>query len=137
MKKFLGAILLLSSCMPHSPSSQAGDEGGANTPVPFRYAKLLTVERNDSMIIADIRNPWSADTTAVLHHYEIPRPFCKVLVYTSVHCGLLKELGALSSIRGVGDVEYIHIPEIVKGLKDGTVQNCGGSAEPNIEHTLF
>lgn len=133
MKKILGAILLLSSCMPHSPSSQADGEGGAYTPVPFKYAKLLKVERNDSMIIADIRNPWSADTTAVLHHYEVSRPFGKVLVYTSVHCGLLKELGAIGSISGVGDAEYIHIPEIKKGLKDGTVQDCGGSAEPNIE----
>ena len=124
----LSALLLLASCM----------GGGADSfsdlqPVTFRYASLLKVSRNDSVIVADIMNPWAVDTTAVLHHYEIKKPFRNTVVYTSVHSGLFTEMGCLGAISGLGDTQYINLPVLREGLEKGTIKDCGGSMEPNIE----
>ena len=78
-------------------------------------------------------NPWAVDTTAVLHHYEIKKPFCKTVVYTSVHSGLFTEMGCLGTISGLGDTQYINLPVLREGLEKGTIKDCGGSMEPNIE----
>ena len=124
----LSALLLLASCMGGGADSFSDLE-----PVTFRYASLLKVSRNDSVIVADIMNPWAVDTTAVLHHYEIKKPFRNTVVYTSVHSGLFTEMGCLGAISGLGDTQYINLPVLREGLEKGTIKDCGGSMEPNIE----
>ena len=90
----------------------------------MKYATRLTLRHADGFTLAEVRNPW--DTTAVLHRYvlvpsgaplpkELPAgdvvrtPLRNAAVTTSVHCGLMGELGAADAIKGVCDLEYINL----------------------------
>ncbi len=42
-------------------------------------------------------------------------PLSKAVVYSSVHCGLLNQIGALKSIGGVCDLKYIKLQEVQEG----------------------
>ncbi len=102
-------------------------------------------------------NPW--DSTAVLHRYVlVPRgasadehtlqayagggttvvrvPVRRAGVATAVHCGLLCELGAGGAICGVCEKQYIDIPLVRQGLRDGTVADFGNGMAPNVERII-
>lgn len=118
------------------------------TSITLRYAQNLTLTQADGYVQAVLRNPW--DTTAVLQTYLlVPReqdlpsslppgivirtPLQKTLVYSSVHCQLIHDLGFISAIAGVCDPEYIKLADIQQGLTQGTIANCGSNTAPNIE----
>ena len=98
-----------------------------------------------------LRNPW--DTTSVLSTYilvdkesEMPKhlpegtlirtPLSKALVYTAVHCNLIKELGVVQSIGGICELQYIKVPEIIEGCKNGTIVNAGEGTNPDMEKII-
>lgn len=137
-------ILLLASCA----------AGGGNTveadgqEVEMKYATRLTLRHADGFTLAEVRNPW--DTTAVLHRYvlvpsgaplpkELPAgdvvrtPLRNAAVTTSVHCGLMGELGAADAIKGVCDLEYINLTAVRQGVECGSIKDLGSSMTPNIE----
>ena len=113
----------------------------------MRYARNLTMIKYDGYTEVLIRNPW--DTVTVLHHYalveadnksELPQgativhvPLQRAGVFTAVHCGLIKELGCEHSIRGICEIEYINIPSIRRGVKEGRIANFGNAMEPTME----
>lgn len=122
------------------------DDGG--TPVEMRYAKLLTVRDNGEYVTVQVTDPW--DSTRVLHRYvlvsrdkELPGnlpegdvvrvPLKNAVVYTSVHCGLISELGSYASIRGVCDLQYINMSQLHKDVEKGRIRDLGESMTPNIE----
>ena len=105
----------------------------------------------ENYIVAQLRNP--RDTTKILHTYvlvdkkqplpqELPlgtlvrTPLSKAVIYSSVHCSLLKDLGALNSIGGVCDLKYIKLPEIEEGCRNGTITDVGDGMNPNIERII-
>jgi len=45
----------------------------------------------------------------------------------------LQELQKEGSIRGICELEYIHIPFIQKGVAEGRIANFGSAMEPTIE----
>ena len=82
----------------------------AEKAIPLRYAENLNLSATEDYTIARLRNPW--DTTRILHTYvlvdkekslpaDLPEgtlvrtPLSKAVVYSSVHCGLLNQIGAL------------------------------------------
>lgn len=128
--------------------------GGSNTipssgePVKMKYARNISLEEYDGYTVAKIRNPW--DTTRLLQTYvllekgiEAPAgfrsdqiinvPLQKTVVYSSVHNGLIKDLGALDAISGVCDTEYIFDPVLKSRIENGTIEDCGNSMTPNLE----
>ncbi len=112
-------------------------------------AKLLTIVDCHGYTIVDVENPWKED--AILKRYalvdrdsampeNLPSdavvvrvPINSALVYSSVHAGAFKELGKTDAITGVVDAEYYKIPEIVNGIKKGTIVDAGYSMAPTIE----
>lgn len=60
-------------------------------------------------------------------------PLRRAGIFTAVHCGLVKELGCESSIRGICEIEYINIPSIRQAVSEGRVANFGNAMEPTIE----
>ena len=154
MKKFLLSVhivtivLLLSACGGGSKTSSAFTQGET---IPLKYAENLKLIKGDGYTEAILRNPW--DTTSILHTYilvdknlEVPEhlpegtivrtPLNKALVYTAVHCNLIHELGAVKSIGGVCEVQYIKVPEIVEGCKNGTIVNAGEGTNPDMEKII-
>lgn len=141
-------VLLLSAC------GGRGKTSSVSVPtetIPFRYAENITLTKGEGYIEARLRNPW--DTTKILRTYllvdknrEIPdhlpegtlvrTPLSKALVYTAVHCSLINELGAVQSIGGICELQYIKIPEIQEGCKNGTIVNAGEGMNPDIEKII-
>ena len=141
-------VLLLSACGGRGKTSSVS---APTETVPFRYAENITLTKGEGYIEARLRNPW--DTTKILRTYllvdknrEIPdhlpegtlvrTPLSKALVYTAVHCSLINELRAVQSIGGICELQYIKIPEIQEGCKNGTIVNAGEGMNPDIEKII-
>ena len=116
------AVLLLFSCGGRGKTASALPDGDT---IPLRYAENLTLVSYPDYTLATLRNPW--DTLHTLHTYilvpkdrELPAhlpegtvvrtPLSKSVIYSSVHCGLMDNLGVFSSIGGVCDLKYIKLP---------------------------
>ena len=131
----LFAVLFLSSCGGRSKTASALANGDT---IPLRYAENLTLMSYPGYTLATLRNPW--DTLHTLHTYilvpkdrELPAhlpagtvvrtPLSKSVIYSSVHCGLMDNLGVFGSIGGVCDLKYIKLPAVQ--LKSGDYTAAG------------
>ena len=143
-------LVLLSAACSGGSKTSAIKENASDTLV-FRYAANISVVKHADFTEVALRNPW--DTLKTLHTYllvdkhqrapeSLPQgtvvniPLEKSLIYSSVHCSLLKDLTSLSAIAGVCDRSYIRMPEIQEGCVNGTIQDCGSSMNPNIEKII-
>ena len=63
-------------------------------------------------------------------------PIERAVVYSSVHAGVMKELGSFSAVRGVCDAQYYTMPEVQSGIVDGSIADCGNSLSPTIERLV-
>ena len=132
----------LCSCRGGSTSFSA-EQGDT---VRFRYAKLLTVVRYSDRTEVSIADPWNEGKT--LHQYTLnpdgtlphkpsthnSQPsYPRLVIGTSVHCGLLNQLGRLETIAGVCDLQYVHLPVIQQRAKSGKVADCGSGLQPTVE----
>ena len=138
-------VLLLSACGGGSKTSSLQAEGDT---VRMKYSSLLQIVKHADYTVVTIRNPW--DTLKVLHTYlladrekplpeHLPEgtvvrtPLQKSAIYSSVHCSLWSELDELKGIGGVCGLEYIKLPQIQEGCRNGSIVNVGNSMNPDIE----
>lgn len=145
---FWVTVLLLSACGGKSSTASGSEQGDT---IPLHYSSNLSLIDYEDCIVAQLRNPW--DTAKILHTYvlvdknqplpqELPQgtlvrtPLSKAVIYSSVHCSLLKDFGALNSIGGVCDLKYIKLPEIEEGCRNGTIADVGDGMNPNIEKII-
>lgn len=144
----LVALSALCSCSGAGSATASSCDGDT---VYMDYAKRITIVDYPRYTFVSVQNPW--DTTKVLHDYilvpdsiELPdalppgtvirTPLKRTLVHSSVHCRLIGELGAHDAIKGVCDAQYILLPEIISGLADGTITDCGVNTSPDIEKVV-
>ena len=142
------SVLLFSSCGGRSKTASVIE---AEKAIPLRYAENLNLSATEDYTIARLRNPW--DTTRILHTYvlvdkekslpaDLPEgtlvrtPLSKAVVYSSVHCGLLNQIGALKSIGGVCDLKYIKLQEVQDGCRTGSITDVGNGMNPDIEKII-
>ena len=99
----------------------------------MRHAQLLTIVEYEDYTTVDVADPWHKGQT--LHHYRIEKnhPVQSALVTTSVHCALFDELGCRNSLKGICDLQYIHLPWVQQGCREGGIADCGNSLEPTVE----
>lgn len=140
-------VLLLLSCGQQGKTMHTlqGDT------IRLSYAQNLSIIKYSDYTIVNLRNPW--DTLKNLHTYiltngmqseqpHLPEgtvitvPLRQSLVYSSVHCALIGELGAPQSIKGVCDLPYINVPFIREGYSRGHIIDAGNSMNPNIERII-
>lgn len=145
MKKliFMAFLPLLIACS----GKQEKGVNGKDT-LSFHYAQNICILLHEGYTEVQLANPWKKGE--VLHTYLlVPRdqklpaplpsgsvvrtPLQKAVVYTSVHSGLICELGAASSIAGVCERQYMHSPTILEGLRTGRIADLGDSTNPNVE----
>lgn len=141
-------VLLLSACGGGSKTSSLQAEGDT---VRMKYSSLLQIVKHANYTVVTIRNPW--DTLKVLHTYlladrekplpeHLPEgtvvrtPLQKSVIYSSVHCSLWSELDELKGIGGVCGLEYIKLPQILEGCRNGSIVNVGNSMNPDIERII-
>lgn len=138
MKKILYIVLLvlvLSGC---SEGAKHGNQ-------------MLQIDEREGYIEVRVMDPWKKGR--VLHTYllverdrELPdglpegtivrTPLRSVLVYSDVHARAIAELGSVSSVSSVCDARYFKTPEIVAGLRNGGVTDCGDSHSPSVERIV-
>ncbi len=129
----------------HSGSSASGDN------IAMKYAKYLRLEDCGTYTKATIVNPW--DTTKLLGVYllvpediDLPQsgkgevvvrtPVKSAVIYSSVHGTLLEELGAVKSITGIVDAQYIDNDSLKNRIKRGEIVDCGTYASVNREQII-
>lgn len=113
--------------------------------------QMLQIDRREGYVEVTVMDPWKKGR--VLHNYllverdkELPEnlpegtvvrtPLRSVLVYSDVYAGAIAELGCISSVTSVCDAEYFKTPEVVAGLADGSVTDCGSSMSPSVERIV-
>ena len=124
---------------------------GGDTLALRRAGNLVIVDYPDGYSVVTLRNPW--DTLRTLHTYVlVPKdrplpdslpagtlvrtPLARSLVYSSVHCGLLADLGVADAIGGVCDLRYIRLPQVVDRHARGELVDCGVGMNPDIERVI-
>ncbi len=141
------ALCIVCACIAASGCSSASSNVEAEGDTLTSRSELLTLIDCGEFMVADIRNPW--DTARLLHRYllveagsdirpdidgtVIEVPLRSSLVYSGVHAGAIKELGRIDAVTGVCDGSYYTIPEIVSGLRTGSVVDAGASMSPSVE----
>ncbi|MDR0412559.1 MAG: ABC transporter substrate-binding protein [Dysgonamonadaceae bacterium] len=116
------------------------------------YAGGFTLETHPGYELVTVKNPW--DKSKVLHRYLlVPKsgtlpenlpagtllrtPLERIVVFSSVLCGMLDELGALSSLAGVTDPQYMDIPAVQAQLSLGKILDLGQEMNPDIEKLML
>ena len=142
----LAAALTVAAC-----GNSRGDDRDTATDSVMTAARGVAVEHCDGYTLVRVANPWRKGE--VLHTYVlVPRgmpmpdalpegtvvrvPLERAVVYSSVHAGVMKELGAMGAVRGVCDAQYYTMPEVLSGLADGSIADCGNSLSPTIERLV-
>lgn len=139
-------LLLFASCG-HRP---AGGIPEAADSLTFRYATLLHVYTIPQGSLVVIDNPWKPG--AELHRYvlvdqsrgdidpaDLPEatlvrtPLRRACVFSSVHLSLLQDFGALGSVAGVADLDYVMNPAVHDSVAGGAMTDMGSSMNPNAE----
>lgn len=142
-------LLLLAACR------GTGNDNGLKTSGAsvITEAKLISITHaREGYTRVDIKDPWNTGKT--LHTYilvpssqqlppDLPRegtvvrtPVKNVLVYSSVHSSVLRELGGGDAVGGVCDAQYFNDSIIAAGLKAGTITDCGNSMQPTVEKVI-
>ena len=141
----LTATLLLCAC--RGRQGQRTDAGATDT-LALRHATHLKVIHHDGFDEVRLADPWNVGK--VLHTYllvpageslpsglphgtVVRTPLRRDVVSTSVHCSLVIDMGRKTSIAGVCEPQYIHIPYINERLRSGEVADCGSGMAPNVE----
>ena len=138
--------LSLLSCSQTTRREQAGGDT-----LSLAYARNICIVQHDGYTTVDLSDPWKSGRT--LHRYVlVPResdlpsplpegtlirtPLSRTIVFTTVHCALLRELGVGESIAGVCDLKYIKDSWIQSQCQSGKIVNCGDGMAPDVERII-
>ena len=150
MRKILSTLLLMLlfvACRGTGSDNNLKTQGDS----VITEAKLISITHAQGYTQVEIKDPWKQGHT--LHTYllvpaseqlpaNMPKgtvvrtPVKNVLVYSSVHSGVLRELGSDDVVKGVCDAQYFNDSIIDAGLKDGTITDCGNSMQPTVEKVI-
>lgn len=139
--------VLFFSCGGGHPKSGPSSGTGVN----MKYATLLDIREHSGYTEVTVLNPW--DTLKILRRYilvpsdsALPKslpegtlvrtPLRNALIYSSIHCSLLRELGAADAIGGVCGREYIRDSVISGRIDSGNIADCGDNMNPDVEKII-
>lgn len=148
--RVLTAILLLSlfSCT-HAPRGGVQEEGDS---LYFKYAQNIRIEPRMGYTLVELADPWKTGRT--LHQYclvprdaevphdlpkestVIPVPVKRAILFTTVHCALVHELGRGESVVGVADLKYVKQPWVQEAVRKGRIADCGNGMNPDMERII-
>ena len=115
------ALSLAASSCSNGTTQKEQEQGDT---IRLKYSELLTIVRHKHYTTVDIVNPWQKGQT--LHTYvltseaakneTLPKgtvinvPLKRCIPFTSVHSGLIIDMGKQKAIAGVADLKYIKLP---------------------------
>lgn len=142
------SIILLCSCS----GGRGGDAGDAEgTKVVNLYAKGFEITSHQGYDVVSVADPW--DTSKVLQNYilvdrdeplphNLPKgtiirtPIKNAIMYTVVHTAVLEQLGALNSVAGICESQYLTSAKAKEGVAQGRITDCGMATSPNVEKIM-
>lgn len=151
LKATTRSFILLAFLLTLLACNSAKDQTADGNSVEMKHASLLRITEGEGYVHATVTNPW--DTAKVLHSYilvpadkdlpaNLPKgdiirtPLKKAVVASSVHCSLMNEFGAYSSIAGICDKDFIYLTQLKQDIASGKVKDMGSSMAPDIEKVI-
>ena len=139
-----------------SARSLEGNSSGASENTLFladsiRYALGFNATKFDGFVKIEVHDPWN-EGKLLQRYLLVPRdkplpegmpkgtvvrvPLRNIVVYTSVHCAMLDELGVANRIVGVCEPHYIKVASVMKRISEGSAKDLGAATSPNIERMI-
>lgn len=151
INKLIFISLLIVSLVSSCGSGKVRSQQDAGDTIKLSYAEQITMIRYSGYTVVKLADPWNKGKT--LHTYvlvpakkalpeNLPEgtlvrtPLTKAVVTTSVHCGLIMQLGKGSSIKGICDLRYINLPYIKEQYRKGNIVDCGSGLAPTLEKII-
>ena len=140
---------VLSSCRKENSAAGSGSVLAGDS---IYFAKGFRIETRDSYTLLTVRNPWKPERelqrfvlvsgSATLpdslpEGILIRTPLKRTVSFGSVQCGFFAELDALHTLVGVCEPDYINIPFVQNGIRDGKIADVGQAANPDLERIMF
>ena len=139
----LGFAFWMVACTPSGKEALSSDS--------IQYAQGFTVQRFDTYIMVEVRDPW--DSTRLLQRYllvdrtksvpgGLPKgtivkvPVKDIVIYTSVHAAIIDQLHETDKVIGVCEPRYMDTPAIQEGIQAGRIADLGEATSPNIEKMI-
>lgn len=136
-------LMVVSSCSGDKKNASVTDSGVE----AVSDATLLSIKDCEGYSVATIKNPWDtskvmavyvlvsdgADASALPEGTRVKVPLKSSLVYSSVHSGIIRELGAIGSVSGMADGRYVKDSTVVSLIQSGKIADIGNSTSPSIE----
>jgi len=143
----IALLLLLISCAGNNDNKQIE----ANSTAAIQYAKGFTINYFDNYTEVIVKNPW--DTTKVLQKYilvdktksqpeNLPEgtvvkiPVENIACFYSIDASIIQSLGDEHKIKAIAETQYVKLPFLVAGLKEGKIADIGNSKSLNIERLM-
>ena len=144
----LGFAFWMVACTPSGKQTSSKEALSSDS---IQYAQGFTVQRFDTYIMVEVRDPW--DSTRLLQRYllvdrtksvpgGLPKgtivkvPVKDIVIYTSVHAAIIDQLHETDKVIGVCEPRYMVTPAIQEGIQAGRIADLGEATSPNIEKMI-
>ena len=144
----LGFAFWMVACTPSGKQTSSKEALSSDS---IQYAQGFTVQRFDTYIMVEVRDPW--DSTRLLQRYllvdrtksvpgGLPKgtivkvPVKDIVIYTSVHAAIIDQLHETDKVIGVCEPRYMDTPAIHEGIQAGRIADLGEATSPNIEKMI-
>ena len=144
----LGFAFWMVACTPSGKQTSSKEALSSDS---IQYAQGFTVQRFDTYIMVEVRDPW--DSTRLLQRYllvdrtksvpgGLPKgtivkvPVKDIEIYTSVHAAIIDQLHETDKVIGVCEPRYMDTPAIQEGIQAGRIADLGEATSPNIEKMI-
>lgn len=144
----LGFAFWMVACTPSGKQTSSKEALSSDS---IQYAQGFTVQRFDTYIMVEVRDPW--DSTRLLQRYllvdrtksvpgGLPKgtivkvPVKDIVIYTSVHAAIIDQLHETDKVIGVCEPRYMDTSAIQEGIQAGRIADLGEATSPNIEKMI-
>lgn len=144
----LGFAFWMVACTPSGKQTSSKEALSSDS---IQYAQGFTVQRFDTYIMVEVRDPW--DSTRLLQRYllvdrtksvpgGLPKgtivkvPVKDIVIYTSVHAAIIDQLHETDKVIGVCEPRYMDTPAIQEGITGRKNRCLGEATSPNIEKMI-
>lgn len=141
-------FLFLSACTGKNKQTRVSEPGNK---ARIKHATGFSINYFNDYTLVKVNDPW--DSTKILHQYvlidrnkaqpeKLPEgtivkvPVEKIACFYSLDASIIETLGAIDKVKAIAETEYVKLPSIVKGLKNGTITDIGNISSLNIERLM-
>ncbi|GHV29885.1 iron ABC transporter substrate-binding protein [Bacteroidia bacterium] len=145
-------IFIFFSCKKEQPNQINTVVRSNNTSDSIYFAKGFQIETHDNYTLVTVHNPWKPERElqrfvlvpkSVALPESLPEgilirtPLERTVSFGAVQCSFFAEFGALQTLVGVCEPDFINIPFVQNGVREGKIADVGQAANPSLEKIIF